>query len=219
MSHSKFIQMCVLSGCDYLNSPKGIGIKTAYQLLQKFKDAKEIIENYDKELEENYIQDYMCAYLAFKFSKVYCPKQKKIVSLNQMFLDNVQEIEPFDYMAIKIAKNYDPTFNFLGKSHSDEIAFKIANAQINPKTLQEYSVREILSTVRGKSSKRKKLERLLRKSKEKEISKICWNKDLQSTQEEELNSFITSCQKVTTFDNFKPRKSFNSFYKEFLIRN
>lgn len=55
MSHSKFIQMCVLSGCDYLNSLKGIGLKTAYLALQKYKDAKEFILNQDKEIEENYL--------------------------------------------------------------------------------------------------------------------------------------------------------------------
>ena len=80
--------MCIMSGCDYLNSPKGIGIKTAHQFLQKYKDAKEFIDNYDKELEENYLQIFMCAYLAFKFSKVFCPKLRKIVSLNQMNLEN-----------------------------------------------------------------------------------------------------------------------------------
>lgn len=70
-------------------------------------------------------------------------------------------------MAIKIAKNYDPTFNFLGKSHSDEIAFKIANAQINPKTFEDYADIKILSTTKGKSSKRRIAERYIIKSKEK----------------------------------------------------
>ncbi len=53
-SHSKFIQMCILSGCDYLDSPKGIGLKTAYVMLNKFSNAKMLLENYEKELEENY---------------------------------------------------------------------------------------------------------------------------------------------------------------------
>lgn len=54
-SHSKFIQMCILSGCDYLESPKGIGLKTAYVLLNKFSNAKCLIDNYDKQLDDNYI--------------------------------------------------------------------------------------------------------------------------------------------------------------------
>ena len=54
-SHSKFIQMCILSGCDYLNSPKGIGLKTAYQNMSKFANIKQFLDNYEKELEENYL--------------------------------------------------------------------------------------------------------------------------------------------------------------------
>ena len=46
--------MCILAGCDYLNSPKGIGLKTAYVLLNKFSNAKMLIDNFDKDLEENY---------------------------------------------------------------------------------------------------------------------------------------------------------------------
>lgn len=64
-SHSKFIQMCILSGCDYLSSPKGIGLKTAYVLLNKFSNAKILLENFDKDLEENYEKLFMCSYLAF----------------------------------------------------------------------------------------------------------------------------------------------------------
>lgn len=57
--------MCILAGCDYLNSLKGIGLKTAYQALQKFKDAKEFILNQEKEIEVNYLEIFMCSYLAF----------------------------------------------------------------------------------------------------------------------------------------------------------
>lgn len=46
--------MCILSGCDYLDSPKGIGLKTAYVMLNKFSNAKLLLENYEKDLEENY---------------------------------------------------------------------------------------------------------------------------------------------------------------------
>ena len=33
--HTRFRQMCILAGCDYLDSPPGIGVKTAIKLLQK----------------------------------------------------------------------------------------------------------------------------------------------------------------------------------------
>jgi exonuclease-1 len=36
-SHAQFLQLCVLSGCDYINSPPGVGVKKAHALLKKFK--------------------------------------------------------------------------------------------------------------------------------------------------------------------------------------
>lgn len=33
--HSRFRQMCILAGCDYLKSPPGIGVKTAMKYLSK----------------------------------------------------------------------------------------------------------------------------------------------------------------------------------------
>ncbi len=41
---SKFIQFCVLSGCDYLDSPKGIGIKRAYDLIYRHGSINHILE-------------------------------------------------------------------------------------------------------------------------------------------------------------------------------
>lgn len=40
-----FIQLCILSGCDYLNSPKGVGFKTAYNLIYKHKNIVEVLNN------------------------------------------------------------------------------------------------------------------------------------------------------------------------------
>ena len=38
----KFRQLCVLSGCDYVDSLDGVGIKTAYKLLRKHGDAERV---------------------------------------------------------------------------------------------------------------------------------------------------------------------------------
>ena len=72
--HCKFTQLCILAGCDYLPSPKGIGFKTAYTLVYKFNNIVEILDNYKKDIGiENYEERFMCAYTAFKFSRVFCP--------------------------------------------------------------------------------------------------------------------------------------------------
>lgn len=114
-SHSKFIQMCILAGCDYLSSPKGIGLKTAYFQLNKFTNAKMLIENFDKELEENYEELFMCSYLAFRYSIVYCPLKKGLSYLNTFDPNNLRLEDSFDYLAMSIARRFMPNLEFLGE--------------------------------------------------------------------------------------------------------
>ena len=38
-----FLQMCILSGVDYLDSPKGLGLKTANALMAWLKDGQRVI--------------------------------------------------------------------------------------------------------------------------------------------------------------------------------
>ena len=41
----KFRQMCMLSGCDYLQSVKGMGLKKAHNALKKHADAYKVIKS------------------------------------------------------------------------------------------------------------------------------------------------------------------------------
>ena len=41
----KFRQMCMLSGCDYLPSVKGMGLKKAHNALKKHADAYKVIKS------------------------------------------------------------------------------------------------------------------------------------------------------------------------------
>ena len=82
--------MCVLSGCDYLKSLKGIGIKKAMKVVEEAED-----NNIDGMLDnlrcisrmpslcvpENYKAKFKKAVGMFKFYPVLNPVQKKIVNL------------------------------------------------------------------------------------------------------------------------------------------
>jgi 5'-3' exonuclease len=41
-TEKEFRQMAILSGCDYLESIQGVGLKTAYRLLRKYKTAEKV---------------------------------------------------------------------------------------------------------------------------------------------------------------------------------
>ena len=48
LNYIEFINLCILLGCDYLPTIKGIGYKTAYKLILKHRSIKEIIKNNSK---------------------------------------------------------------------------------------------------------------------------------------------------------------------------
>lgn len=48
MSYFQFIDLCILLGCDYCPSIRGIGPKRAIELLQKHKTIENLLEKLDK---------------------------------------------------------------------------------------------------------------------------------------------------------------------------
>jgi flap endonuclease-1 len=49
MSHEQFIDLCILLGCDYCDTIKGIGPKRAVDLVKEYKSIDVILEKIDKE--------------------------------------------------------------------------------------------------------------------------------------------------------------------------
>ncbi|KAM0674977.1 Rad2 nuclease [Gurleya vavrai] len=94
------LEICILSGCDYLPSIKGIGILTAYKMMQKHGCFKKCIEEWKlkKEVPENYIEEFDRAVKTFKEQVVYDPVKKR-----RVYLSGKEEIENEDL------------FTFLGK--------------------------------------------------------------------------------------------------------
>jgi len=48
MSMDQFIDLCILLGCDYCDSIKGIGPHKAFQLINEHKNLETVIEKIDK---------------------------------------------------------------------------------------------------------------------------------------------------------------------------
>ncbi|ORY08295.1 PIN domain-like protein, partial [Basidiobolus meristosporus CBS 931.73] len=84
-SHSQFRQMCILSGCDYLKSIPGVGLKTAHKYFQKYRCFERVIrilrlENSLK-IPADYEQKFQRAELTFRHQHVYCPEAMKLIPL------------------------------------------------------------------------------------------------------------------------------------------
>ena len=55
-THSLVRHMCILSGCDYITSIQGIGLKTAYKLLKQHRTVENVGQKGSSSLLTNFIE-------------------------------------------------------------------------------------------------------------------------------------------------------------------
>lgn len=87
-SDKQFRAMAILSGCDYLPSIPGIGLKTACSLLRKWKTVEQVVRTIalegKKSVPRGYLNQFRLAEKCFLHQRVYCPKQEKLVHLSDV---------------------------------------------------------------------------------------------------------------------------------------
>lgn len=79
------LEICILSGCDYLKSIRGIGINTAYKRLSEHKNVRSTVEAIraaNKNVSSEYISQFAMAKLTFLHHIVYNPMDARRVHLN-----------------------------------------------------------------------------------------------------------------------------------------
>lgn len=114
-----FLIACIFSGCDYLDSIKGIGFKKAVKLVEDagkddtFLEAMTILRSDPKHkdnIPSKYEKKFMKALLTFKFQKVYCPQRKRMVHLEDPLMSSFSaDLDKFEKK------------DFLGKDIEDTI--------------------------------------------------------------------------------------------------
>lgn len=91
--------MAILSGCDYLPSIPGIGLKTAYTLLRKHKTAERVVKMIQlqgkRAVPRKYMDDFNLADKCFQHQRVYCPLEEKLVYLTEVGIDWTKEEEAY----------------------------------------------------------------------------------------------------------------------------
>ena len=90
-SHEMLLTACILSGCDYLESIKGIGFKKAIKLVEDagkentFLEAMSSLRDEGKhQIPSKYEKKFRKAFLTFKFQRVFCPKRQKLVHIEEV---------------------------------------------------------------------------------------------------------------------------------------
>ncbi|KAB1221463.1 Exonuclease 1 [Morella rubra] len=85
------LEMCILSGCDYLQSLPGMGLKRAHALIKKFKSYDKVIKHLrysTVSVPPLYEESFKKAILTFQHQRVYDPVNEDIVHLSDIS-DNI----------------------------------------------------------------------------------------------------------------------------------
>ncbi|ORX39598.1 PIN domain-like protein [Kockovaella imperatae] len=84
----EFRRMTMLSGCDYLPSIQGMGLKTAHRMLRRCKTVEKTLATVRMEgsmdIPSTYLAQFAQAELAFMYQRVYCPRAQRIITLNEL---------------------------------------------------------------------------------------------------------------------------------------
>ncbi|KAK4685930.1 exonuclease 1, partial [Tremellales sp. Uapishka_1] len=119
---TQFRRMAMLSGCDYLDSIPGIGLKTAHRLLRRFKTVEKALQSIRLEgalaIPPNYIRDFAQAELAFLHQRVFDPETKRMTPLNDFPEGGLKEQDE----------------KWIGLDLSQDIAIGISQGDLHPET-------------------------------------------------------------------------------------
>lgn len=126
-SYSKqmLLEMCILSGCDYLPSLPGMGVKRAHGLMRRFRNYRKVIKHLRYNavcVPSDYEDMFTQAVLTFQHQWVYDPIHESIVHLNQLPAD--------------LTMNLD----FLGPPISQKLGQAIARGEIDPITRKAFKL-------------------------------------------------------------------------------
>ena len=84
----RLCRMAILSGCDYLDSIQGLGIKTSHRLMRKYKTADKVIKFLRLEgqlrVPRNYDTEFRRAEWTFLHQRVFCPEAGRLVHLEPL---------------------------------------------------------------------------------------------------------------------------------------
>ncbi|KAH0696919.1 hypothetical protein KY290_014338 [Solanum tuberosum] len=104
------LEMCILSGCDYLQSLPGMGLKKAHALIKRFKSYDKVIKHLrynTAAVSPMYEESFRKAIMTFQHQRVYDLMTKDLVHLSELSDCGSQDLDflgPYPYIFI-----YDAT--------------------------------------------------------------------------------------------------------------
>lgn len=124
----RFRQMCILSGCDYLESIGGFGLKTCHKYFVKYKSADRVLQairaEFPSRVPDEFEKSFLMAELTFRHQRVYDHRCQELVHLHPVSEELLLSLGSDDF------GNWD----FVGPHIHHAMAKEIANGRVNPIT-------------------------------------------------------------------------------------
>ncbi|KAI5308463.1 Rad2 nuclease [Ascosphaera atra] len=124
---AEFRAMCILSGCDYLANIPGMGLKTAYRHMRKYKNVERVVQmlRFDNKttVPQDYLESFRRAEQTFLYQRVFCPEARRLVTLNP--IPSTVNEEQLDG---------------IGEDLDEETAIQIAMGNIDPSTKKPFNL-------------------------------------------------------------------------------
>ncbi len=121
-----FTSMCILCGCDYVDSIKGVGVKKAHALIRENKTIENIMRRLRLDgalaIPHNYVDAFQLAFSTFRHQIVFDPRTREAVHFTPLS-DRMRERYPAC-----------GELDFLGELLSKEVACGIADGSFDPMT-------------------------------------------------------------------------------------
>lgn len=96
--------MKILSGCDYLPSIVGLGIKTAHKFLRKYKTVEKVLQyirlESNMKVPPSYLSALRKAELPFQHQRVYEPRTARLVHMKPLPDDSSWDQEKDAYVGL-----------------------------------------------------------------------------------------------------------------------
>eukprot|EP00897_Mesotaenium_endlicherianum_P003304 jgi/Mesen1/3000/ME000177S02267 len=98
------LEMCILSGCDYLPSMQGMGIRRAHSLMRRFKNFTKVIRSLrfnGVAIPPGYEDGFRKAMLTFQHQRVYDPARQELVHLHPLDSASQEADDDIDFAALE----------------------------------------------------------------------------------------------------------------------
>ena len=107
VTYDQFIDICILSGCDYCAKISGIGCIKAYKLIKKHNNIETMVQNIKNKIPDNFNEDYNRARELFKCNYKEIEEYNDLIKLSDINMDVVETliINNVSNRTIKVVEN------------------------------------------------------------------------------------------------------------------